>query len=348
MDLLVLGGTAYLGRAIAVQARDRGIDVTCLARGTSPAPGGVGFVTGDRDSADGLAGVAGGHWDAVVDVSRQPGQVRRAVRELDTEHWVFVSSGNVYAAFDRLEQSEDAALNEPLDGDVMADMSQYGPAKVACENAVREASVSATIIRSGLIGGPGDWSGRTGYYPWRFAHPTAPDVLVPEDPDFPCALIDVDDLASWVVHCAAERVEGTFNATGPTTRLEEVLRAAREVAADPVAVSDSGSGSGSADGEPSGAGRVVPDIRWVPPDLLQREGIAAWMGPKSLPLWIDDPGWRYFATLDTSAARGQGLTTRPLEETLRRALDYEHWRDVPRQTGLTDDEERELRAAITG
>ncbi|MCE1178048.1 MAG: oxidoreductase [Micrococcales bacterium] len=329
---------------------------------------------GDRDREDGLAGVMDRRWDAVVDVSRQPGQVRQAVRELAARHWVFISSGNVYAAFDTLEQSEDAALNVALDGDVMPDMAHYGPAKVACENAVRDGGASSTIVRSGLIGGAGDWSGRSGYYPWRFAHPTGPDVLVPDDPDFPCALIDVDDLAAWVVHCAVERVEGTFNATGPTTRLEDLLIVARSVGAGAGAGSgsDSGAGSGSGSGAESdvGAGSGVgagssggevgvgalgaaPRIRWVSPEVLADEGVAAWMGPKSLPLWIDDPAWRGFATLDTSAAREHGLRTRPIEETLRRALEFEERRDVerrdaPRQAGLTDDEERALRAAITG
>ena len=128
----------------------------------------------------------------------------------------------VYSRFDRLEQSEDASTLDPLVEDVMADMSVYGAAKVACENAIREGSSSHTIVRAGLIGGDGDWSGRSGYYPWRFAHPTGPDVLVPPDLAFPTALIDVEDLAAWIVHCALDRVQGTFNAAGPTTDLGSV------------------------------------------------------------------------------------------------------------------------------
>ena len=93
----MLGGTAWLGRTVAREALARGHDVTCLARGSAPPPDGVAFVAADRDADDGLAVVAGSRWDAVVDVSRQPGQVRRAVRDLDTGHRVFVSTGNVYA-----------------------------------------------------------------------------------------------------------------------------------------------------------------------------------------------------------------------------------------------------------
>lgn len=288
------------------------------------------MVRADRDEDDGLpaAGVASQSWDAVIDVSRQPGQVRRAVRDLVTRHWVFVSSGNVYRGFDTLEQDESAPLTDALDGDIMTDMSVYGPAKVACEEAVGGAPGSATIVRSGLIGGPGDWSGRTGYYPWRFAHSTGPDVLVPPDPEFPCALVDVDDLAAWIVHVASERIDGTFNATGPTMTLAAVLEAARRVAAEAT-------------------GREAPAPRHVPDAVLAANGISAWMGPASLPLWIDDPAWRYFATLDTRAARAQGLTTRPLEDTLRRVLAYEDSRTESRHCGLTDEDERRLRNALS-
>jgi 2'-hydroxyisoflavone reductase len=319
MELLLLGGTRFLSRAIAGTARDRGIRVTCLARGTAPVVAGVALVVADRDDEDGLRPVRDRHWDAVVDVSRQPGQVRRAVRDLTTEHWVFVSSGNVYARFDQLEQDETSETVDPLVGEVMADMSEYGPAKVACELAVRSGPAPATLVRSGLIGGPGDWSGRSGYYPWRFAHPSGPDVLVPPDLDFPCALIDVDDLASWIVHAAQRRVEGTFNATGQTTTLGDLLAVARRV-----------------------AGSAVP-ARPVPAATLQRADVSSWMGPRSLPLWIDDADWRYFATMNTTAARAHGLTTRPLEQTLARALRYEQTRDQPRQAGLTDDDEALLR-----
>ncbi|MFE6735451.1 NAD-dependent epimerase/dehydratase family protein [Microbacterium sp. NPDC057650] len=322
MEILILGGTAFLGRAIANEAVAREHAVTCLARGTAPAPEGVDFIAADRDEEDGLAGVAGREWDAIIDVSRHPGQVRRAVRDLDARHRVFVSTGNVYAAFDRPEQSEDAALLTPLDGEVMESMEEYGPAKVACEQAVLEAASSATIVRSGLIGGPGDVSGRTGYWPWRFASPTGDDVIAPDDLDFPVALIDVRDLASWLITAAEQRIDGVFNATGPTTTLGDVLETSKQVA------------------------RSSAPLRLVPLDRVTELGIGEWMGPKSMPLWIEDPGWRWFATMDTSRARAAGLVTRPLADTLADALEYERTRDVARRAGLTDEEESEVRSAL--
>ncbi|MGP5365763.1 oxidoreductase, partial [Brachybacterium tyrofermentans] len=86
----------------------------------------------------------------------------------------------------------------------------------------------------------------------------------------------------------------------------------------------------------------------VPAARLAELGIGAWMGPASLPLWIDDPEWRGFATLDTARARAHGLETRPLLETLRDALAYEEQRSSARQAGLDDAEESRARAALAG
>ena len=320
----MLGGTAWLGRTVALEALRRGHDVTCLARGNDDPPPGATFVTADRDLDDGLDAVASETWDAVVDVTRHPGHARRAVRDLTAGHRVLVSTGNVYARFDALEQPESSPLRGPLDGDLMTDMEVYGEAKVACENAVRDAGDTATIVRSGLIGGPGDWSGRTGYWPWRFAHPVGEHVVVPDELDFPCAIIDVRDLASWLVTTSEERLDGTFNATGPTMPLGQVLEVAARVAGSTA--------------EP------LPVDR----DRLVELEVGAWMGPASLPLWIDDADWRGFATLDTSRARAAGLVTRPLEETLRDALAFEETRTVPRRAGLSDDDERRVQQAVLG
>lgn len=115
-----------LGRAIAVAAVERGHAVTCLARGSTPVPEGTTLISADRDDQNGLVPVAGRHWDAVIDVARQPGHGRRAIRDLSTSHWVFISSGNVYADFSTPEQDESEPVRAPLGSDVMADMSTYG------------------------------------------------------------------------------------------------------------------------------------------------------------------------------------------------------------------------------
>lgn len=322
MRLLVLGGTAMLGAEIARQALAQGIEVTCAARGSSPVPKGACLVQVDRDISDALTPLQGQVWDSVIDLTRQPGHARRAVRDIDATHWVFISSMNVYAHFNRPEQSEAAQLLEPLATDVLTDPSQYGPVKVACEQAVQTGHDSWTIIRSGLIGGPDDDTSRSGYYPWRFAHPTGPDVLVPPDLSFPVALIDVRDLAAWTVDCATNRLRGVYNVAGPTTTLAHLLDTARTVAGS----------------------TAIP--RPVPAHALKAAGISEWMGTPALPLWLDDPDWRWFCTADTTAARRHGLTVRPLDQTLAAALAYEEHHTGGPATGLTDEQERTLRNTL--
>src|SRR5690606_13498374 len=147
-------------------------------------PDGVTFVTADRDEDDALATLSGRRWDAVVDVTSQPGHVRRAVRDLQADHWVFVSTANVYAPSADIDRGEHAPLEAPLEADAMSGPQDYGPAKVACEQLYAGSASTATLVRSGLIGGAGDASGRSGYWPWRFAHPVGDGtrVAVPDDP----------------------------------------------------------------------------------------------------------------------------------------------------------------------
>lgn len=324
MELLLLGGTAFLGRQVALSALADGHRVTCLARGSAPPPEDVTFVRADRDEEEALTPVVGRRWDAVVDLTSQPGHARRAVRDLDAAHWVFVSTANVYTPSPQVDRDEDAPLVPALEAGTMTGPEDYGPAKVACERTYSGSGGTATLVRAGLIGGAGDTSGRSGYWPWRFAHPIGQDlrVAVPDDPDHPCALVDVRDIAAFVVTAAVRRLDGAYNVTGPTVPLSDLLAAAAEVA-----------GTGARP-------RAIPAAR------LAELGVNPWMGPRSMPLWIDDPALRGFATLDTTRARADGLTTRPLAQTLRAALGHEERRTGPRPTGLTDEEEREVLAAV--
>src|SRR3954452_1324080 len=118
MRLLILGGSQFLGRAIAAYACAGGHDVTCAARGLAgPIAAGSRLIRIDRDAADGLAPLAGEAFDAVIDVSRHPGQVRRAVAALKRPdvHWTFVSTVSVYADNRTPGQRADTApLREPV------------------------------------------------------------------------------------------------------------------------------------------------------------------------------------------------------------------------------------------
>ena len=280
----------------------------------------------DRTEPGAYDAVRDRDWDAVLDVSRQPGQVRTAVEALrgQASRFLFVSSGNVYADHRVPGQDESSPLLPPLAGEVMESMAEYGEAKVACERHVLDGfgPDAALVARVGLIGGPGDWSGRTGYWPLRFAKPAAPDgaVLVPAAPEVPTSVIDVRDLAAWLVEAARAQTVGVLNAAGPAVRLADHLETARQVAGH--------------------TGPVVPvDETW-----LAEHGVQPWMGEQSLPLWLDDPDWYGFNARDSGAARRVGLVTRPLADTLADTLAWERTQDPDRvrRAGLTPAEERAL------
>ena len=333
MRFLILGGTAWLGGTIATVATHHGHQVTCLARGVSgEVPAGIRFVQGDRRRAGAYDAVAAEDWDVVVDVSRQPGQVSSAVAALGERAggFVFVSSGNVYAGTDRPGQDESAELVRALDGDVMESMATYGAAKVACEERVIAGfgAERSLIVRSGLIGGPGDVFDRSGYWPLRFSQPAADDgsVLVPDVPGMLAQLIDVRDLAEWIVDAAEEGTTGIFNATGETVTLAVHLAVARAV-----------------------AGHSGP-VRSADPEWLLAHGVEPWSGPRSLPLWLPLPDYAGFNARDSSAARAAGLVTRPLADTLADTLTWERQRvsQGPRRAGLADADEVALLAELVG
>lgn len=335
MRILILGGTAWLGGQIAHTALDRGHDVTALARGESGSvPAGATLVRADRSRPDAYDRVRGQDWDAVVDVTWQPGFVRSATTALAGRvgHWVYVSSCSVYADHDTPGADESAALLPALDSDT-ADRETYGEAKVACEALLREAvgERRCTLARAGLIGGPGDHTDRTTYWPSRFAAPTDPGhgdgsggaVLVPDSPALSTQVIDVRDLATWLVHCAEGRVAGAYNVSGHVTSLPDHLATARRV-----------------------AGHTGPLLR-VGQNWLAEHRVEPWAGPRSLPLWLPLPEYAGFSARDIGAALRAGLTPRPLAETLADGLAWarEQPDDRTRSAGLTDDEERELLAA---
>jgi nucleoside-diphosphate-sugar epimerase len=257
MRLLILGGTQFLGRAIAAHACAMGADVVCAARGVAgAAPPGARFVKIDRDQPDGLAPLDGEHFDAVVDVSRQPGQVRAAVAALRhrARHWIYVSTVSVYSDETTIGQrAETAPLHPPTGPEIAhATAETYGPAKRACELAV---GADAFICRAGLIAGPEDPTGRFTYWPLRLAR--GGDVLVPDRPSDLVQLIDVRDLANWIVHAAMTKLIGTFDAVGPAITRQFFLVACEEAVES----------------------RCV--FRWAGRAFLEAQGVAHWSGPRS-------------------------------------------------------------------
>jgi 2'-hydroxyisoflavone reductase len=317
-NVLILGGTSWLGGEIAHEALTRGHDVTCLARGESGnAPSAVTFIQADREDPKAYDKVNDRRWDFVIDVSRQPGQVRSAVDVLGgtSSHWTLISTGSVYADQSG-PLSESSPLLEAIEDDV-AEPEKYGEGKVACEQVVRRLP-HHLVVRAGLIGGPGDQSDRLGYYVSRFALAGDEPVLVPGVADQPMQVIDVRDLARWVVLGVEQGVTGIVHGVGQPTTVGELLQISAEVA--------------DFQGE-----QVEAD-----PDWLRQHDVQEWMGPRSLPLWLPE-SHHGMGLMDESRSIEHGMERRPLTETLRDTLaDLQNGQaDRERRAGLTRAEELE-------
>ena len=289
MRLLLLGGPKFVGRAVIDVALARGHEVTLFNRGTT----GAGLypeldrVVGDRDG--GLEGLRGREWDAVVDTSgylpRVVGQSAGLLADADAVgHYVFVSSISVYASFAEVvdEGSELAELSAPGSEDISAD---YGALKALCEREVDTAFPGrSTAVRAGLIVGPHDPTGRFTYWPHRVAR--GGDVLVPGPAWRPVQLVDVRDLAAWIVDASEQRLTGAFNVTSEPYTFGDVVAGA--------------------------------EVTWVDDGFLLEREVGEWM---ELPLWIaHTPGQERFHEVDTTKAHGAGLGHRPLAETAEATL----------------------------
>lgn len=334
MRLLVLGGTIFVGHAVASAALARGHEVVCAARGESgDVPDGATLTRVDRDAEDGLAPLAGERFDAVVDVSPLSFPwVDRALRAFaeTAGHWTFVSTINVYAdettlgltpATGRLRapRHEHATRAEMMAlGEEGVDL--YGGIKVASENAVRDAMAGrAFVVRPGLVTGAGDRSDRFGYWPARFAR--VGRVLVPTTKN-PMQYIDVRDLASWIVDAGEKGIAGDHDAIGPTRPLTELIAGI--------------------------AAAVGTDVEFVgaTDDQLTAAGVNPWSGPHSLPLWV--PGHEGLASHNPTPSIEAGMPVRPLAEAVANALarERELGIDRERKAGLTPEEESEVLASL--
>ena len=312
--VLVLGGTAWLGREIARTAVARGADVVCLARGESgPAPAGARLVKADR-AEPGAYDALEGDWDEVVELSYDPDLVASALGALAdrARHWTLISSVSVYRRNDEPGADEAADVVEPTD------LTDYAQAKVAAERATTaRLGERALVVRPGLIVGPGDPTDRFGY--WLARLHRGGRVLTPTTAGRHVQVIDVADLAAWVVDAGEAGRTGVVNAVGESHALGDFL--------------DQTSALIGFTGQ-----LVTADDAW----LLEHD-VRYWAGPRSLPLWLpaDDAG---FARRSNAAYLGAGGIVRPLPETLARVLAYEVAQGVrrTRRSGLTPHEEAEL------
>ena len=225
MNLLVLGGTKFLGRATVEAALARGHEVTLFNRGQTNADlfPETEKLRGDRESD--LSALTGRTWDAVVDPSGYvPGVVRASAEKLaeSVGFYVFVSSLSAYADRSKAMVEGDALeeLGDMPDDRLLEDFSNYGALKALAEQVVAETFPQTHAnVRPGLIVGPHDPTGRFTYWPHRVAR--GGRVAAPAPPEDRVQFIDVRDLANWIVGLCERGEGGELNAVtkasaGPT------------------------------------------------------------------------------------------------------------------------------------
>jgi 2'-hydroxyisoflavone reductase len=299
MRVLIIGGTRFLGRYLTEAALANGDEVTLFNRGKSR-PGlfpQVEALIGDRngDLSTLKSAAQKGRRDVVIDTC---GYTTRQVRAMadalegQIEHYTFVSSISVYRDFSQLPLTENAPLHELSEETDEVTGENYGAQKAAAEKILESHMPDRVLnVRAGLIIGPHDYTGRFPYWVRRVAH--GGEVLAPGNPQRVVQVIDVRDLANWILQMAAARRSGTFNATGPDYRLtmQAMLDACRE-------------GTNS-----------QATFTWVDDEFLSTHDVSPW---EEMPLWLPaNLNMDGMLQTDISKALASGLRFRPLVQTVR-------------------------------
>jgi 2'-hydroxyisoflavone reductase len=329
LKILFLGGTAFLGPAQVEYALARGHTVTLFNRGrTNPHlfPEAEKLV-GDRSTPD-YSALEGREWDAVIDNSANVATWLDDSTQLLQDRagrYLFVSSISAHSDNSIIGQTEDGPVfseedyNEAIaSGAGMG--AAFGPNKAQAERLTfRAFGDRGIVVRPGLIVGPMDNSGRFTYWPVRIDR--GGEVLAPGDGSDLTQIVDVRDLAQFMIHLVEREMTGTFNATGPESPLTmaEMLGGIRAVTSTPVT------------------------LTWVAADFLREQEVGAWM---EMPCWVyPSPETAGFSAYDCTKAIEAGLTFRSLADTARDTLEW--WKSLPEdrkglRTGIDPEKEANI------
>ena len=305
LNILILGGTTYLGPYQIKYALERGHKISIFNRGkTVPTLFPEVFdqvekLRGDREND--LESLKGREWDAVIDNSAtNPEWVSGTAQLLKDSvgHYMYTSSTGAFYPYltNNIDESTEVVLEHAPDENGAA---RYGVNKAQSEAEVRKAFPDRDIIvRPHYIIGPGDPNDRLTYWVARIA--VGGETLMPGDPDTQVQLIDVRDLTEWMIRMVEAETIGTYIATGPASRLAtaELAYGIRSVVSNEIS------------------------FTWVETDFLMEHGIpfmVPWVAP------VDD--LLGMNTINPGKAIKAGLTYRPLAVTAKDNLDW--WNAQP-------------------
>ena len=317
MNILVLGGTQFSGRAFVELAVQNNHQVTVLHRSKADPglPPAVRRLVGDRDPkvGDGLDHIqalldAGERFDAVVDMCGYNPRVTKAACDLLNDHtdlYIFISTISVY---DQSATSGTISEDDPkiiLDDPTVEEVTgeTYGGLKVLCEQVVTDAFPNNHCIpRPCVIAGPNDPTDRVTW--WARMLTTQDQLVIPKaENNYYASLIDARDLAAFFLHCAVNKVIGIYNATGPEPdfALSDFIQQSHAALSSKTTL-------------------IEAETEWI-----EAQGVKRWL---DIPVWLPDAA-QHIHRIDSSKARAAGLTNRPLEDTMRAIHQWDIARGSP-------------------
>jgi 2'-hydroxyisoflavone reductase len=314
LDLLILGGTGFIGPFQVRYALERGHNVTLFNRGSGQEmfPE-LETLIGDRNGD--LESLRGRRWDLVIDNSTsRPDWVETSATFLRdaTDQYMYVSSRSAYADLSRVPMTADAPTwTYETAGVERGANLPYGLAKAESErNLLGILPQRATIVRPGLIIGPEDETDRFTYWPVRIHE--GGEVLAPGDGSDPIQVIDVRDFTEFMIRLGEDATMGIFNVVGPRIPrpMDQLLYGIRAVTT------------------------AETEFTWVDTDFLAGMGVRPY---QEMPVWRPPtPGNEGFARFDLTPEIEAGLTFRPLAVTARDTLDYHLSRSPERRAEVRE------------
>jgi nucleoside-diphosphate-sugar epimerase len=161
MNVLVMGGSAFNGRALVRVLAESGHVVSVCNRGRTEIdhPEGVISLVADRTDHEAMRSVLGGtEWDAVVDMTAYHPEDTQLMTDIfngSVGHYIFVSSCVTYAA---VGPQNPGPITEDSPDDRGPNQYEYGLHKLLAEDQLREAHAATgfpvTTVPLGMVFGP--------------------------------------------------------------------------------------------------------------------------------------------------------------------------------------------------